>query len=930
MRNINLYIGDSLATVNGEFTFLMNYKFEVFTSPTAIKNNFSRTVALKGDKVNNRIFGHIYNSDMIVSESTYIDPNKRTPFKLYIDDTLAESGYMQLNDITRDKHGILSYNCTFYGGLGDFFWCLQSNDETGETKKLADLNFRITDERGNTRGKENEMDFDITKEFVYGCWEKQIKTGTTLQDTITFVPMFNGIPSDGFSASKAVVNTKDNGDFTDITMKPLNGFYGVNAGKETDEWAARDLRSYLQRPALKISRLFDAIGYGENNGGYTLIKDKAWFNEQNPYYADTYITLPMLSVPQEEQGTKDITTSILQGQDIMLGGSTQPTAQTRTMAFNSSNGIIFSNGYADVSAMEDRTSTRVNLNATLIFTPFDKEATKGYDELYLNLGYIYNSTGEGSYDDHSTAIFAGITAYDTNGSIIRQGNTMGITNEYRGEIQMGNTLTGNFKRQADGTYKFDTSVPFILNLGAKTDKFKVEINASKAASRFEHPTNGLGIVTKDGTGEEAKDVATWFDGVFEFMLDGGITVMDEKNIRSGAHITKKILLSSDDEKSVLDFVLSYSKKFGLVWIKEKNSKTVRVMTRNTYFSQGKKIDMEKLIDFSQDIKIEPLLFDKRFYLFKELDAEDYYSEKYLSMYGKAYGQKRVNTGFPFNNDTEDTESDNAYTAMPEVSPLSTYNRYYRTSAGNQMPSYMANAANKVIGVSGEYVFDITGKTVNNSVWYSAETGRDWAHRPTVAQADNSNGDDCYGLVFFTGMETPVGEDGRNINFMLTDDVDEMYGLCDERCWLYTESTENVAGEKIAIALKEIPHFSRWQTAERKVTHSLDWGKPVELFVPNYGMADTTCIYSRFWAKFISDQYNVNSRSMWCYVDMRKFIIDRHLLANFFWYGNALWMLNEIQEYDVTKDTTVFCNFIRINDMRNYTEGQESFAGEIRK
>lgn len=927
MKNINLYIGDSLATVNGEFTFLMNYKFEDFTNPTAIKNNFSRTVALKGDKVNNRIFGHIYNSDMIVSEGTYIDPNKRTPFKLYIDDTLVESGYMQLNNITRDGHGILSYNCTFYGGLGDFFWCLQSDDETGETKKLSDLNYHITDKDGKIIGKETEMDFDITKDFVYDCWLRLGKTGTTLEDTITFVPMYNGKPSGDFSPSKVLINKNNNADFSDVGINDMNGYYGMSLKEGVDEWAARDLRSYLQRPALKISKLFDAIGYAENNGGYELIKDSAWFNSRNPYYNDAYITLPVLSMSENITGVKDSINASLTGNTGQIGTDIAKSVDIRNHFISNDNITCSENGVIDLTHYPYRSSAQFIAEYRLTFTPTDKEAANVYDDLKMDIGSIDGS-------DQSTAVSMGIRAWNPVGGAWLKNTRMFLFKDghHFDTSEMYDFVSGKFVKQSDGTWLFtlangSTTFKHTLDIPSPSDTMCIRERVAKEQSHYSYMSYGLGRKMEDGT-------AKWFDGNFtvECLPTSTLVLPKDSEVMSGARITKSILFNSDDNKSVLDFVLSYSKKFGLVWIKDKNSKTVRVMTRNTYFQQGKKIDMENLIDFSQDIKTEPLLFDKRFYLFKELDAEDYYSETYNSRYGKRYGQKRVDTGYPFNNDTEDTESDNVYTAMPEVNPLSTFNKYYASKNGNRLPSWATDTDGNIIGMSGgttgSTTFNVASQisATDGTVWYSNDIGRDWTHRPTTAQDDNSWGNECYGIVLYTGNDTPVNENGNAIIFYLTDDIQEMQRLNGARCWLYTEDENDTAGKRIAIHPYSIPHFSRWITdGTTNVVHSLDWGKPVELFVPKYSMLDETCIYHRFWSNFIRDQYDVNARSLWCHVDLRKFIIDRDLLSNVFWYGNSLWVLNEIQEYDVTKDTTVYCNFIRINDVRNYTNGQQVFG-----
>lgn len=52
--------------------------------------------------------------------------------------------------------------------------------------------------------------------------------------------------------------------------------------KDYTEWEIGDLRSYKQRPALKMNRLIETI-CREENSGYNVTFDPSFFNTENPY-----------------------------------------------------------------------------------------------------------------------------------------------------------------------------------------------------------------------------------------------------------------------------------------------------------------------------------------------------------------------------------------------------------------------------------------------------------------------------------------------------------------------------------------------------------------------------------------------------------------------------------------------------------------------
>ena len=168
MRKVRLYIGDQLVDLPEGVNLPITYTTEDFKNPTIVKNSFSKTISLPSSDNNNKIFNYFYKLDRCQSYTGF-NPSHRVDFKIYCDSELYESGYIQLNSVTGTGEN-LQYNITMYGGLGDFFYGLKYNED-GTTKTLADLQFFATDSSGQIRPKDDELTFNINKEFVSECFD---------------------------------------------------------------------------------------------------------------------------------------------------------------------------------------------------------------------------------------------------------------------------------------------------------------------------------------------------------------------------------------------------------------------------------------------------------------------------------------------------------------------------------------------------------------------------------------------------------------------------------------------------------------------------------------------------------------------------------------------------------------------------------------
>lgn len=941
-RDIRLYIADQLVDFSDDISISYTYQLEDFENPAAIKNNFSKSITIPGTSNNNNIFGQIYKFDRLqVTQNNYavginFNPTQRVPFQLFRDSEIIESGYIQLNDIVI-KNNIINYNITLYGGLGDFFYNLMY-DNDGEKLTLSDLQYFITDSSGNTLPKNTEMNFNINKEFVYNCLNNVNGSGTQLQDFITFLPSYNGL-YENFDNNKVLINTYNSNVFTTtgatdngILYTTYNGYALGELNNEYTEWEIRDLRSYMQRPALKLSKLIETICRPQNNGGYNVNLDTSFFNNNNPYYNNTFIALPLFNTSNETNNNSESTElgfiRNLSYQNYYVGSdlTTYQSSISTPLGINNVPNIIYDSGIIDYSSLPYSTSFDINFNYS-----FDFVLKRGAVANEYFLGYKFGSI------PLSVLVYRGYFEFyllvtDENDTVLYQTKTNRFTDKGN-ESNTSNTadnFLGRFTRNGNNpiyfkTYDDNISI-FNINLtNLFSDSRKIKV---KIVMDWSYQTGRLGQKKLLSN----SDMENLPFGYINIDFSGSyINFNYGESVVSNTLITKDKLLKT--EKTPADFLIDYCKIFGLYFTKDLNSKTINILPKNNFFKNNI-INIENKIDYNNNITISPQLFSDKFYRLKYEDSENYYLDKYNTEYSINYGQQRVNTNYNFNNNTKDLFDDFTYDNSISVQDKSVYFRNFYNAAGYNIPSFLTdNITYKLYyGVSTnnekEYSTELLGynyidlsKTTN----FNNISGYDFMIKNCYYDLDNNkqNLNDISGsLVFFNGYIQPKDINGKNINYYITDDVPEMSILNDNTpCYLYTENEYSKNGNKIALLLNKIPQFSRYMFNINSITKSLDFGKPNEVYINGINYNDNTTIYDNYWKNYLNDQLNVNTKKVTCYVDLSDIIVNSDYLRNFYYFNNCIWILNKIYDYDVNSNKTTKCDFIKVNDINNYLEGQ---------
>ena len=895
---ISLYIANNLVDLDDQSFILFNYTMDDLANPTIVKNSFSQQVTLKGTPTNNQVFGDYFKADRVIANQggdsgVDYDASRKTPFTIFDEmGEILESGYVKLDSIDRNGADV-QYKVTLYGGLGSFFYSL-SYGENGEKKTLADLDYLGT-------GDPAELDFVINAASVRAAWARlqQDQSASPMWDVINFAPAYNGIPEGNFAPGKGLVLPSDVGLQNTIGNYTIKSGYGlVNLAEAQDEWAVKDLRSYMQRPVLSMRAFIDAICNPSNNGGYqvdaSIIQDTLKMGK----YADLWMTLPMIpSLGSFKQKSGDL-------------------SLTLSSSATSSNEV---GRYTISGSVPSGTRVAAKINCKI---RFNVTGADSYTDLFREASQMVS----GVMRSNLSAIIVQAVACGADNSVIG-GSTIkvagagmgaeliaqacGYTPAWDADYEMVDLDT--FRKVSAGVFDSD-ELGFTIE-AQNVSYYKIMVSVYPGESS----TIGSATTTTSywGNGSSSTptlyaDYLTGFPAASAIIVQGAdnsITYTTADSLRSGAVITKGMLLSSSHTPA--EYLLSFCKMFGLYFTYDNATRKVTILRRNDLY-QDETIDLTRRVDLSKGINIRPLVFQAKWYDFLLEGAGGAFYDEYKDIEGIAYGMQRVNTGFDFNAEAVNLMESVVFKNACTILARSKYFNYI--FAGQTfIPSPFVDKGNTYT------LWDTDGNTLDTdiscppesaSVTYYNEIFRghdiNEARKLELRTADNKPVDGSDILVFLEGFN------GYNY-FKLTDDVPAMDVLNDGvPCWLLGAGTGSLT----------IPIFQRYSYGNPSVIEdSLDFGVPRQFDIPNIRHLSGCTIYERGWKKYLADRYNANTKVMTCRVDLSGIQVNQDLLRKFYWYENSLWVLNAIRNYSLTTYDPVECEFVQVQSKDNYLNGQ---------
>lgn len=736
-----------------------------------------------------------------------------------------------------------------------------------------------------------------------GAQDAVVKTPNRMWEILNFAPAYNGIPDGNFSPDKALVVPSDVGlqdtitkDGTAYTLK--SGYALVNLAEAHDEWAVKDLRSYLQRPALSMKAFWDAICNPANNGGYEVDASVIQVADLGKY-ASLWMTLPLLpSIGTIRQETGSL-------------------SLTMTPSFVSGNDI----GRFDiVGSVPSGTEVTANLHCRIRFgTPSGADAYNQLNEsAFVRMGrYVYTKF---------SILFIQAVAYASDDSVVggskikaigRPANHAACGYVPAWDADYEHLSVTEFNKVESNVFEIPVELGFAVT-ARDVAYYKIRVSAYTGEKTQRSPA----YYSYSGTGDLSTPVMyVNYDNSFtpnhSTIVAGqtpdSVSYASSESLRSGATITKSMMLSSS--KSPAEYMLSFCKILGLYFHYDSATRKVTILKRNDLY-QDETIDLTGRVDLSKGVSINPLVSNSKWYDFALESAGGAFNDEYLNVVGIKYGIQRVNTGYDFNAEAVSLMSSVAFKNACTILARSRYFNYIFTGAVFK-PSPFLDKGNTFTlwSATGETLeTDISCPPLSSAVtYYNTDpnySGYDinTARKLELRNAENKPVDGSDILVFLEGWDDYD-------YFKLTDDVPAMDVVNDGvPCWLLG------AGASGDDALS-VPSFQRYSWDGNEISNSLDFGVPREFDIPGIGHQDGCTIYDRGWRNYMADRYDVNTKVMTCRVDFSGIQVNQDLLRKFYWYDNSLWVLNKIKNYSLTTYDPVECEFVQVQDKSNYLNGQ---------
>lgn len=932
---LELYIGNIKADLTGQESILTQKTRTDYTNPTIVKNSFTKTVTLPGTKANNFIFNFLWKLDR-VQDAEDFNPSRRIPFTLIENGNLIESGYIKLDKINKTYNKV-SYDCTLFGELGNILYELSYRVDE-ETEEIIPLT--LGDLKYNMKTPSGDIDFTISLNLVQKGWEHLDMTDQddSGYNTFNFAVCSNGVPkADNFDPKKMMtsirgsdLNTRkasviwDGADYardafpTSKTvdgveysyidtmlsrMDPSENLALIEMDNGISCIEARDFRSYLQRPILRLKAVFEAIGrYLNEHLGWTLDMTDKFFTEEE--FLNSWITLSMLYEinPKVETGThftqKELLSNTSSPASYLVsycksyGIYIEPDIQSKTLRLSRLPRFFIDEGenlIIDQNQQMEITPLSFDKSAfTFDFAEGDGHFLKKYKETYgvaygskrVNTGYKFDASVAPYITNNifktaaDTIDQSGYFHYNYDGGIFNSNNA----NEY--PIAVGAMA----KVPKYSLFRVDSNHHPIFNDDGTVDKYEAEMSRNVSANT---PDNlwGYMYVANNWSGLR-KDVYQDTVARLQFHNEKGeatdgkdVLIRYNGMVRAHAGQCRSYDSTYQEMKSENTKFFDYTDSVGgLGVVKYLISDDIyivkSVLGTNCYYDIPAP-DVSPYVQFVKRIDEVPT-FNR-----VKIDYGSFYycpSERHDNWFGASVtrvnsattnfdGQEYITINYP---DTSSyvywdfanyTRNHKYFIVSKMLSSLSKY--YLGFNSGERLHSYATTS------IPGSYRnWKLTAAVVSSNAVSNK-------FRPRLSGPGTLN-IAWYTVIDLTrlGLENLTAEEG--IKFFKFDQYNN-YGT---------------------------PYF---------VTQTLDFGVSREIGIPATIVLPNSDIYNRIWSRYISDVYSINTRI----IKGRVYLPNiQDSFRKFYYYDNATWILSSIQDWN---NETKLCTgtFTKVNDKQNY-------------
>ena len=991
MYRNGLYIKGKYVDVDDDQLFLFTYSNNSVESPEAIKNNYSKTITLNGTPNNNKLFDELYLVDSVINR---FDTSKREPFELYDNGSIIESGYVKLNSIKYEKNNP-SYEITLYGMLGDFFYKLAYKDDNNDVElSLKDLQYdykrlpgllgqgddapsQTVDSLSEDVDETNTL-FYWNSDFIWNSWlmqftDKYPHQNECWEDFVTAAPVYSGYNED-FDNDVVVTNMNYPPKYDDIMPKTMkNGtdtystkpnYAKIKADREMDQWEIRDLRSSVQRPAIKLDKLFKKIVDYSKQNGYDIVFDKdidftgEKDNPLNNYLHKSYILLDVFDTSSEQ---------------MKLFTLSSPEAQTTSTSGWTENDIKFNDNLSADTSKYNVTYFNLLLNER--FRPLDNDDAQSKINNPSNFLTTSAYTFDGEYlRDKYTSLFGAFVyyfkIYDGDNLVnekvffvecckrkpkftvkqqlyfdnsIKKWIIDNIGHEVDYRVMNASMINAVTPADPEHFITFENDITLNIALPRSNDvKVKllrnyvalIRINKYMWTSWDSRPNTMIYKFTGDSV--ENYSTGKWQRSVTNFTSQSIIST--DSNVYYGSQKFKSQYISKSDlfanTESPFKYLVDWCKLFNMRFRTDITTKTIYIEQHNNYFVD-KIVNLTNKIDYSKDFNINPIYVDKRIYKFGiEADNENYAGYIYKKKYGSNYSSKMFNTKYEFDNETKQVFEDNIYKTNIDYLMSSPYFNTTLVKDNIQYPNMllMPKYEYTLWNADEEYSQTMFGM----QSYYNILPKDDAFYKPCLFDKENKTLESMNSLVMFDKLYTMPLQKGDYKPYMLTDDLPILLTLNnDNNCYLnaYYDDAKHYDGDnywklrtqngikdeygttgKIGIWTFMLPIMNNNTSEMNKYSQSYYFKEPNPKFEQN-DFDSNACIFDRYWSDYINDVFDKNTKVIECYAFLDEMPVDA--LRKFYLINNSLWTIQEITDYNYKSKEPTKLTLIRVKNKYNY-------------
>lgn len=858
----------------------------------------------------------------------YFNPSKKVDFQLYINDILIQSGYIKLLDIEFINDDIWRYNIALFGELGNFINLL-------DNKTLKDVLQSYKNNYIQFAPTFPSSDYDLPKLYTLdNLFRSRISSDRSNHN-------INNLYTDDFTIDPFLISSGSNYPNTYIDLIDAeNGLY--NDGKKI-KYIDGDFDlpiPYTEQQMCLKNEVRQRLGFYNDKLIADIIKELGyeldningdWINKSNPYWFNTITTT---NTPDKISNDWEITAS---GYFDRLKIETSGTYKYYTISnfiesINNDDGVDIGLGIeTEYSYGPNDNNYQVNMKPMVIGDIYPNKFISEFKIISANGTFKAGSSGiaRGVWVPITTPLenimfriqqIIIVGDVNTNNQKSYINKELILTNKYyesnesnmyyfrfiitpyneNGRLEIQST-DSQLWISVDDYFNNNNLIKIDKNPYFTNQNYSIIYRIQKSDKTHNAVTNGFNSMSMGG-------IDLYFDdryNSFEYKLNSF------NEVEQGSKLRYWDLLP---DFKVQDYLLSYIKVFGLYLDIDNDAKKIKILTKNEFYGDENIIDWSEKLCLDRDITINPLSFDKKFIRLSYKDSDNYLSKSYKNKYNINYGQMLLNTGYDFNNET--------YNLFDDI----VWSDYI--SVAQKRDIYGVNNYQKVIP---HLYNDELIKSKRSDKYYLI-----FASPPLI---------DTYIIgkipsVKTTGVVSNWEYDGEMINFgwfnegvknLYTGQVTmPVYNLWTQKIYISPIGQFGISYDKNNFKYGPLGKESssghlynpttQYYPDPYNIQYSLDFARPFEIY-HNIEYTEGTTIYDRLFKSFLEDRYNVNTKVMTAYFYLNDIDFNNFKFNNFIYVKNKLWVVNKIIDYDVIKNDPVKIELISVNDITNYSNGQ---------